>query len=180
VHTYLAGFNLDIKNARNNYPVIEIRWKAIFEAYKSEHDTALANKAERQELLKKRAGMTDHQYRRQLKLQDQAAFKKSLGRERAVDRKDASQEVSHATPTRLRRNDTKEAKRQKASGIRANAMAKLVSEANEEIETKYIAKDEDGMISKMKPKGGKDVRRGKASAKMKTMVRGKTGGYTVG
>jgi hypothetical protein len=59
-------------------------------------------------------------------------------------------------------------------------MAKAVSEANEETETRDIAKDEDEIATKVKPKGGKDVRRGKSGAKMKTMVRGKTGGYTLG
>jgi hypothetical protein len=59
-------------------------------------------------------------------------------------------------------------------------MAKAVSEANEETETGDIAKDEGNMTTKMRPKGGKDVRRGKTGAKMKTMVRGKTGRYTLG
>jgi hypothetical protein len=96
VHTYLAGFNLDIKNARNNHPKIKFEWKAIFEAFKSEHDAALASNAEEQELLSKWKGMTEHQQQRMRKLKDQAAYQRSLDKELAFDGSETGEEVSHS------------------------------------------------------------------------------------
>lgn len=130
VHPYLAGFNIDIKNARNNYPNIEVEWKAIFESFKAEHDAAVADKTEEQRVLKKQEKMTDHQKKRYQKLQDQAVFQKSHEKELGVDQEDTAQEVGHSppcppttTPARPRRKDTKKAKRQRARRDRANARA---------------------------------------------------------
>jgi hypothetical protein len=96
VHTYLAGFNLDIKNARNNHPNIKTEWKAIFDAFKSEHDAALANNAEEQDLLSKWKGMTEHQRQRLRKLNDQAAYQQSLEKELTFDGNETGEEVSHS------------------------------------------------------------------------------------
>ncbi|CAN9112135.1 unnamed protein product [Alternaria alternata] len=49
-HPYLKGFNIDIRDARNGYPTTEVKWKLIFEIFKTEYDAALADNAERQEL----------------------------------------------------------------------------------------------------------------------------------
>jgi hypothetical protein len=76
VHTYLDGFNLDIRDARNNYPSTEVKWKVIFEAFRAKHDAVLASQAERQKHSSKRDALTEHQKKRQLKLQDKAAFRK--------------------------------------------------------------------------------------------------------
>jgi hypothetical protein len=85
-HPYLKGFNIDIRDARNGYPTTEIKWKLIFEVFKTEYDAALADNAERQELSREWEGMTGHQKRRQRKLQDQAAFQRRRERERAAGR----------------------------------------------------------------------------------------------
>jgi len=129
VHPYLAGYNLDVKNARNNYPNVEIEWKAIFESFKAEHDATVADKTEEQ-LLKKEEEMNPHQKKRYRKLQDQAAFRKSLEKELGVDQEDTGQEVGQSppclpttTPARPRRKDTKKAKRQRARRERDNAKA---------------------------------------------------------
>ncbi|KAI4613165.1 hypothetical protein J4E83_007577 [Alternaria metachromatica] len=126
VHPYLAGYNLYVKNARNNYPNVEVEWKAIFESFKAEHDAAVANKTEQQELLKKKGEMTEPQKNRYRKLQDQAAFRKSLEKELDVDQEDTAQEVPclpTTTPARPRRKDTKKAKRQRARRDRDDAKA---------------------------------------------------------
>lgn len=89
-HPYLKGFNIDIRDARNGYPTTEIKWKLIFEVFKTEYDAALAANAERQELSREWEGMTGHQKRRQRKLQDQAAFQRRRERERAAGRQEIS------------------------------------------------------------------------------------------
>ncbi|RYN22244.1 hypothetical protein AA0112_g9875 [Alternaria arborescens] len=90
-HPYLEGFNIDIRDARNGYPATEVRWRLIFELFKTEHDAALANNAEQQELSRDWEGMTDHQKRRQRKLQDQAVFQRRCEQERAAGRWEINQ-----------------------------------------------------------------------------------------
>ncbi|CAN9315934.1 unnamed protein product [Alternaria sp. RS040] len=87
-HPYLEGFNIDIRDARNGYPTTEVRWKLIFELFKTEYDAALADNAEQQELSREWDGMTDHQKRRQRKLQDQAAFQRRREQERTAGRQE--------------------------------------------------------------------------------------------
>jgi len=130
VHPYLAGCNLDVKNARNNYPNVKVEWKAIFESFKAEHDAAVADKTEQQELVRKEEGMTEPQKNRYRKLQDKAKFRKSLEKELGVDQEDTAQEVGQSppylpatTPARPRRKDTKKSKRQRARRDRDNARA---------------------------------------------------------
>ncbi|KAI4957857.1 hypothetical protein J4E86_004997 [Alternaria arbusti] len=130
VHPYLAGYNLDVKNARNNYPNVKVEWKAIFESFKAEHDAAVANKTEQQELVRKEKEMTEPQKNRYRKLQDRAAFQRSLEKELGVDQEDTGQEVGQSppclpttTPARPRRKDTKKAKRQRARRDRDDAKA---------------------------------------------------------
>ncbi|KAH6848645.1 hypothetical protein B0T12DRAFT_485386 [Alternaria alternata] len=90
-HPYLKGFNIDIRDARNGYPTTEVKWKLIFEIFKTEYDAALADNAERQELSREWEGMTSHQKRRQRKLQDQAAFQRRRERERAAGRRETKE-----------------------------------------------------------------------------------------
>jgi len=130
VHPYLAGFNVDVKNARNNYPNVKVEWKAIFESFKAEHDAAVADKTEQQELVRKEKEMTEPQKNRYRKLRDQAAFRKSLEMELGADQEDTAQEVGRSPPcpptttqARPRRKDTKKAKRQRARRDRDNAKA---------------------------------------------------------
>ncbi|CAN9362004.1 unnamed protein product [Alternaria alternata] len=87
-HPYLKGFNIDIRDARNGYPTTEVKWKLIFEVFKTEYDAVLADNAEQQELSREWEGMTDHQKRRQRKLQDQAAFQRRCEQERTAGRQE--------------------------------------------------------------------------------------------
>ena len=130
MHPYLAGYNLDVKNARNNYPNVKVEWKTIFESFKAEHDAAVADKTEQQELVRKEKEMTEPQKNRYRKLRDQAAFRKSLEMELGADQEDTAQEVGRSPPcpptttqARPRRKDTKKAKRQRARRDRDNAKA---------------------------------------------------------
>ncbi|KAH3940766.1 hypothetical protein HBH53_211880 [Parastagonospora nodorum] len=60
-HPYIAEYNLDLKDARKDRAKYEIRWKKIFESFKLEYETSLAEKAEKAKAMKKMLGMTGHQ-----------------------------------------------------------------------------------------------------------------------
>ena len=62
-HTYTAGYNLDVKEARNMREHREICWKKIFEEFKANHEAAKAREAVEREAMQKLKGMTGHQRR---------------------------------------------------------------------------------------------------------------------
>ena len=85
-HTSALGFNIDIKDARHDYDSIDFRYKKIFDEFKAEHEKELALRAENEELLRKQVEMTEHQYRRFIKMRDQAAYRKKLEEDGAAAR----------------------------------------------------------------------------------------------
>lgn len=76
-HPYSDGFNLDFKNARNDRPKFEIRYKKIFENFKVEHAEELACMAKKREALQMRANMSEPQKQRLRAQQDKAAYEKA-------------------------------------------------------------------------------------------------------
>jgi hypothetical protein len=60
-HPYRAEYNLDFKNARNDRTNYEIRWKQIFDDFKTEHEANQEREAENLREMQMMMGMTGHQ-----------------------------------------------------------------------------------------------------------------------
>jgi hypothetical protein len=60
-HPYGADFNLDLKDARKGRANYEIRWKKIFDDFKTEHKAEMAQKAAQLEMMQKMVGTTGRQ-----------------------------------------------------------------------------------------------------------------------
>jgi hypothetical protein len=96
VHTYSDGYNLDIKDARNDRPNVEVTYRARFNAFVAKHQEQLASIARRQETLLKMADITEHQLSRQRKVQEQAKYKKKCNKEAAAAQEQALEEAAAA------------------------------------------------------------------------------------
>ena len=76
-HPYKNGFNLDIKDARNDVTGYEIQYKKVFAEFKIHHDAKMATKAKNQSMLQRRVAMSEHQMKSMANRQEQMEFRKA-------------------------------------------------------------------------------------------------------
>jgi hypothetical protein len=80
-HPYNAGFNQEIRNARNGRPNFELRWKNFFEDFKAEHEANKAREAEKLSVLQRQMRMTGHQKHTMQSRQDEISYQQRKERE---------------------------------------------------------------------------------------------------
>jgi hypothetical protein len=196
-HQYIAGFNLDIKDARNDRPNLKIKYNE----FQAKHEENKSYRNEKQVALQRAASMTEPQKSRLRKQRDQEAHEKQREAEAELDnlRSALPEALTQGQPievsalnilfkkqmleeqearmcraaadfakARESRKDVKQAKQARAAEKRVAAITMSALEDKQREAAKQNAEFANGEAKIRNEKFGKSG---------KTMRRGKTGGY---